>query len=64
MWMEFKKANNLISAEIWKEAIEAEGLPVRILPEKGLADWAENNPFVVYIPKGKEHVADEIVRKL
>ncbi len=53
-----------MTAEIWKEAIEAEGLPVKILPDDGLSEWSYSNPFTVYIPKGKEHVADEILRKL
>jgi hypothetical protein len=64
MWMEFKKVSNLMTAEIWKEAIEAEGLPVKILPDEGLAAWSYNNPFTIYVPKGKEHVAEEILRKL
>ena len=59
MWMEFKKVPNLMTAEIWKEAI-----PVKILPDDGLSEWSYSNPFTVYIPKGKEHVADEILRKL
>ena len=31
MWVEFKRAPNLMAAEIWKEVLEAEGLPSRIL---------------------------------
>lgn len=64
MWVEFKRTPNLISAEIWKEALEAEGLPTRILPEDGILNWSERVPFLVYVPKGREHVAEEIVRKL
>lgn len=64
MWVEFKRAPNLMAAEIWKEALEAEGLPSRILPEGDILDWSERIPFVIYVPKGREHVAEEIVRKL
>ncbi len=64
MWMEFKRAPNLMAAEIWKEAFEAEGLPTRILPVGDIRDWSERAPFVIYVPKGREHVAEEIVRKL
>ena len=64
MWVEYKKAANLMMAEIWKEVFEGEGLPARILPEGEILDWAEGVPFVVYVPKGREHVADEIIRKL
>ena len=64
MWVEFKRAPNLMAAEIWKEALEAEGLPSRILPDGDILDWSERIPFVIYVPKGREHVAEEIVRKL
>ena len=64
MWVEFKRAPNLMAAEIWKEVLEAEGLPSRILPDGDILDWSERIPFVIYVPKGREHVAEEIVRKL
>ena len=49
---------------MWKEVIEAEGLPVRLLPEGDILDWAESVPFRVMVPRGREHVAEEILRKL
>ena len=58
------KAPNLTVAEMWKEVIEAEGLPVRLLPEGEILDWAETVPFRVMVPRGREHVAEEILRKL
>ncbi|HCE76320.1 MAG TPA: hypothetical protein DEP04_06795 [Dehalococcoidia bacterium] len=64
MWIEYKKVPNLVTAEMWKDAFEAEGLPTKILPEGDIIDWGERVPFVVYVPKGREHVADEILRKL
>ena len=64
MWVEFKKAPNLMLAEMWKEVLEGEGLPARILPEGDILDCAERAPFNVLVPKGKEHVAEEILRKL
>ena len=64
MWVEFKRAPNLMAAEIWKEVLEAEGLPSRILPEGDIRDWSERAGFRIYVPKGREHVAEEIVRKL
>ena len=51
-------------AEMWKEALEGEGLPTKILPEGDIQDWGERVPFNIYVPKGREHVADEILRKL
>ena len=46
------KAPNLTVAEMWKEVIEAEGLPVRLLPEGDILDWAESVPFRVMVPRG------------
>ena len=45
MWTEFKKVPNLITAEMWKEIFEAEGLPTRILPEGDILDWGGTGPF-------------------
>ena len=64
MWMEFKKVPNLMMAEMWKEIFEGEGLPTRILPEGNILDWSQRVPFRVMVPKGREHVAEEILRKL
>ena len=64
MWVEFRKASNLMLAEMWKEVLEGEGLPARILPERDVLDWGECVPFNLYVPMGREHVAEEILRKL
>jgi hypothetical protein len=64
MWVDFMKAPNLMVAEMWKEVIEAEGLPVRLLPEGDILDWSERSTFRIMVPRGREHVAEEIVRKL
>ena len=55
---------NLITAEMWKNALEGEGLPTRILPTGGILDWGERVTFRIMVPKGREHVAEEILRKL
>ncbi|MBI2867578.1 MAG: hypothetical protein HYX97_04510 [Chloroflexi bacterium] len=64
MWAEFKRAPNLMTAEMWKELFEGEGLPTRILPEGDIRSWSETVPFIVYVPRGREHVAEEILRKV
>jgi hypothetical protein len=64
MWVEFKRVPNLMTAEMWREVFEGEGLPARILPEGDILDWGERVPFIIYVPKGREHVAEEIMRKL
>ncbi len=64
MWVEFKRSPNLMIAEMWREALEGEGLPTRILPQGDILDWGERVPFRILVPRGKEHVAEEIMRKL
>ena len=49
---------------MWKEVLEGEGLPTRILPDGDILDWGERVPFLIMVPKGREHVAEEILRKL
>jgi hypothetical protein len=29
-----------------------------------LLDWSETSTFRILVPKGREHVADEIIRKI
>ena len=64
MWVDYIKAPDLITAEMWKELLEGEGLPTKLLPEGDILDWGERVPFRVMVPRGREHVADEILRKL
>jgi len=64
MWIDYKKAPNLMVAEMWKNLLEGEGLPAKIMPEGDILDWSERVPFRILVPKGREHVADEIIRKL
>lgn len=64
MWVDYKKAPNLMIAEMWKEILEGEGLPVRLLPQGDILDHSETKPFRIMVPRGREHVADEILRKL
>lgn len=65
MWVEFKKAPSLMIAEMWKDLLEGEGLPVYIVPEsQDITDWSESIPFRILVPSGREHVAEEILRKL
>ncbi len=64
MWIDYRKAPNLMIAEMWKNTLEGEGLPTKIIPEGDILNWSERSPFRVLVPKGREHVADEILRKL
>ena len=64
MWIEYMTAPNLATAEMWKAAFEGEGLAAKIMPDGEITDWAEQVSYKIYVPKGREHVADEILRKL
>jgi len=64
MWVELKKVRTLMLAQMWKEYFEGEGIPSRILPEKGLPIGQETATYRVCIPEDKKHVAEEVLRKL
>jgi hypothetical protein len=64
LWIDYKKVPNLMVAEMWKNLLEGEGLPTKILPVGEILDWSERSEFRILVPKGREHVADEIIRKL
>ena len=64
MWVEVKKAPNLMLAEMWKEAFEGEGIPTRIMPVEGLPSGQEFATYSILVPKDKEHVIKEVLRKL
>jgi hypothetical protein len=64
MWIEIKKAPNLMMAEMWQELFEGEGIPTRILPVSGEAPGRELVVYRVLVPEDKKHVIEEILRKL
>jgi hypothetical protein len=64
MWIEVKKAPNLMLAEMWKECFEGEGIPTRIMPVSGLPIGQELTEYSILVPKDKEHVIKEVMRKL
>jgi hypothetical protein len=60
MWVEIKQENSLTTARKWKDLFEDEGIPTRLLPPKG----EEKGTYRVLVPKDKEHVIQEVLRKL
>jgi hypothetical protein len=60
MWVDIKKENCLTAARKWKELFEEEGIPALILPPKG----EENGTYHVLVPKDKEHLIQEVLRKI
>ncbi|MFC2016401.1 hypothetical protein ACFLUF_01680 [Chloroflexota bacterium] len=64
MWVEIKKAQNLMTAEMWKELFEGEGIPIRILSAAGEPIGQESAIYRILVPQDKEHVIEEVLRKL
>ncbi len=64
MWVEVKKAPNLMLAEMWKELFEGEGIPARIMPASGMPIGQELTTYSVLVPRDKEHVIKDVLRKL
>ncbi|EFK94900.1 hypothetical protein LDC_3098 [sediment metagenome] len=64
MWIEVKKAKTLAIAEMWKECFEGEGVPARIMPVSGLPIGQELADYSIMVPRDKEHVIKDILRKL
>ena len=64
MWLEVKKAPNLMMAEMWKELFEGEGIPTRVLPAAGGVMGQESATYRVLVPEDKRHVIEEVLRKL
>jgi len=64
MWVEVKKAQSLMMAEMWKQVFEGEGIPTRILLASGGAPTREFATYLVLVPENKVHIIEEVLRKL
>ena len=64
MWVEVKRAPNLMLAEMWKELFEGEGIPTRILPDPASNGEGEFAGYIGYVPKFRDHVVEEVLRKV
>ena len=51
-------------AEAWKELFEGEGIPTRILPASGEPMGQELATYRILVPQDKQHVIEEVLRKL
>ena len=51
-------------AEMWKELFEGEGVPARLLAASGEPMGRESATYRILVPKDKQHVIDEVLRKL
>ena len=64
MWTEVKRSQNLMTAEMWKELFEGEGIPTHILPASGEPRDQESATYRILVPQDKEHIIEEVLRKL
>lgn len=51
-------------AEMWKELFESEGIPTNILPASDEPMGRESATYRVLVPQDRQHVIEEILRKL
>ncbi len=58
------ETKNAYVAETWKELLNAEAISVRIVPASGWTNAAEMETHEIYVPWGKLHVAQEVLRKI
>jgi hypothetical protein len=64
MWVEIRQAPNLMMAEMWKELFEGEGIPTLIMPVTGEAPDRELVAYRILVPKDRQHLIDDILRKV
>ena len=64
MWVEIKQAKSLMVAEMWQELFEGEGIPTHIRPVSGRVRDRETALYAILVPKDKQHLITEVMRKL
>jgi hypothetical protein len=60
MWTKLMETKNAYTAEM----LNAEAVSIQVVPASGWANAAELEPHTLYVPWGKAHVAQEILRKI
>ncbi|MBI4300122.1 MAG: hypothetical protein HY677_03225 [Chloroflexi bacterium] len=58
------KAPNIIVAEMWKELLENEGVTARILPDPEKPGGGDDAPRLIYVPRTRIQVAEEVTRNI
>lgn len=64
MWAKLMDTKNAYTAELWKELLNGEAMSVRVIPASGWKNASDLEPHEIYVPWGKAHVAEEILRKI
>lgn len=61
MWGYVRTVPNVIAAQLWRDLLEAEGLPCRIEKVPSEAHHGGRARYRVLCARGKEHIADDIM---
>lgn len=64
MWAEVKTAPNQVIAEMWKELLEEEGIPTRIMTDPDKRGLGLSVSYRILVPQDKMHVVEEVLRKI
>lgn len=62
MWAYIRKVPNLIVGEMWRELLEAEGLPAKLILPQDRTVRAIYSPYYLVVAREKEQVADDALR--
>ena len=63
MWVYLRTASSLITAEMWKELLENQGVPVLLHTEPEKAHLGSAAQRRVMIPKEKRRIAEEVLKE-
>ena len=61
MWAYVRTVPNVIAAEMWRDLLEAEGLPCRIERLRSQEHLSGRATYRVLCARNKEHIADDIM---
>lgn len=61
MWAFVRTVPNVIAAQLWRDLLEAEGLPCRIERIRAEEHLGGRATYRVLCARGKEHIADDIM---
>jgi hypothetical protein len=53
-----------MTAEMWKEFFEGEGIPTQLMPVTGGAPNRELVAYRILVPEDKKHLIEEILRTI
>lgn len=64
MWSPVRRVRSLLVAELLKELLDSEAVPAKVVLNPEKLEDPEAPEYMVLVAKGKEHVAEEVFRKI